>query len=247
MPPSAAPPMASAAAALRHAPRRSARGCRGVGVGACCLLSSCDPVVGRSVGTRMRRRQARPHGSTCPVLRGSCWPVTSGRGVGHTDGDGASAVQVVDRLGCLGTRSDERRRSCGCDRDRGRQRCRDSKRVRRVVNRNPRVDRCNARPWRSHRRPGTFEPSRMDAERRRGLRSRRAAGTRPGRCVLLVDASGRSSGEVAAWFSTWLLVPGFGLVVIALGRFPTGARPAGWFGLAELVAISALAILTIAQ
>ena len=62
-----------------------------------------------------------------------------------------------------------------------------------------------------------------------------------------VDASGRSSGEVAAWFSTWLLVPGFGLVVIALGRFPTGARPAGWFGLAELVAISALAILTIAQ
>jgi len=65
--------------------------------------------------------------------------------------------------------------------------------------------------------------------------------------LLLVTAGPHTVGTLCAWLSTWLLVPGFGLLPFVLATWPDGRIDTRWLRVLGRAAATALALLTLAQ
>ena len=65
--------------------------------------------------------------------------------------------------------------------------------------------------------------------------------------LLLVTAGPHAVGVFFGWLSTWLLVPGFGLLPFVLAAWPNGRIDTRWLGLLGKVAAAGLVLATVAQ
>ena len=65
--------------------------------------------------------------------------------------------------------------------------------------------------------------------------------------AVVVEQGDAPFGQLAAWTATWVLVPGFGLLVLVVARFPYGSVTAAWLARLERVAIAAIVVLAICQ